>query len=209
MEEALKILKLVWTEENTSFDGRFYRFPELTMHPRPVQRPHPAIVGGRCGRRRGRSSGTPRRRVVVGARAIDRARANPALSVYRKACTELGKPADWILRRYAWIAPTRREVEEDVLPGYVDGLMEHWRESVEDDDEKELFARIDAGEVDDARKTLPKTDCCGARPRTSSNRFSDIKPRPDARTYTRRSGPACRATPASGRATVASSNTPR
>ena len=33
-----------------------------------------------------------------------------------------------------------------MLPGYVDGLMEHWRESAEDEEEKSLFARIDAGE---------------------------------------------------------------
>src|SRR5436305_1230462 len=48
----------------------------------------------------------------------------------------------WILRRYAWVAPTRAEVEDDVLPAYVDGLLEHWRESVEDDAERELFARL-------------------------------------------------------------------
>ena len=35
-EEALEILHLVWTEEHTSFDGRFWSFPELTVHPRPV-----------------------------------------------------------------------------------------------------------------------------------------------------------------------------
>src|SRR5438874_1196873 len=74
------------------------------------------------------------------------------LSLYRKACTENGKPADWILRRYAWIAPTRREVEDDVLAGYVDGLMEHWRESAEDEEEKALFARIDAGEAVSAQE---------------------------------------------------------
>ena len=68
------------------------------------------------------------------------------LALYRKGCADNGKPDDWILRRYAWIAPTRREVENDVLPGYVDGLMEHWRESAEDEEERELFARIDAGE---------------------------------------------------------------
>ena len=33
-----------------------------------------------------------------------------------------------------------------MLPDYVDGLVEHWRESVEDDVERELFGRIDAGE---------------------------------------------------------------
>jgi hypothetical protein len=44
------------------------------------------------------------------------------------------------------VGTSRREVEEDVLPAYVGGLLEHWRESVEDDAERELFARIDAGE---------------------------------------------------------------
>src|SRR5687768_4611484 len=112
MEEALQILKLVWTEENTSFDGRFYRFPELTMQPRPVQKPHPPLwVAG------------------VADVAIDRAarladawlwgpvqslgKGQACLSLYRQGCAEQGKPADWILRRYAWIAPTRREVEDD------------------------------------------------------------------------------------------------
>jgi probable F420-dependent oxidoreductase len=150
MEEALKILKLVWTEENTSFAGRFYRFDQLTMHPRPVQRPHPPLW----------VAGVADVAVERAARLADAwlwgpvqsmSKGQSCLSVYRKACAELGKPDDWILRRYAWIAPTRREVEDDVLPGYVDGLMEHWRESVEDDDEKALFARIDAGEATSAK----------------------------------------------------------
>ena len=34
-----------------------------------------------------------------------------------------------------------------MLPVYVDGLMVHWRESAEEQEEKDLFARIDAGEA--------------------------------------------------------------
>jgi alkanesulfonate monooxygenase SsuD/methylene tetrahydromethanopterin reductase-like flavin-dependent oxidoreductase (luciferase family) len=145
MEEALQILRLVWTEENTSFDGRFWSFPELTVHPRPVQRPHP-----------------PRWVAGVADVAIDRAarlgdawlcgpvqsmaKAMSMVGVHRAACERHGRTPEWILRRYAWIAPTRTDVERDVLPAYVAGLMEHWRESVEDEAEKALFARIDAGE---------------------------------------------------------------
>jgi alkanesulfonate monooxygenase SsuD/methylene tetrahydromethanopterin reductase-like flavin-dependent oxidoreductase (luciferase family) len=33
-----------------------------------------------------------------------------------------------------------------VLPRYLGALLEHWRESAEEDEEKELFARLDAGE---------------------------------------------------------------
>jgi alkanesulfonate monooxygenase SsuD/methylene tetrahydromethanopterin reductase-like flavin-dependent oxidoreductase (luciferase family) len=73
-------------------------------------------------------------------------KAKSCLTAYHAACAAHEKTPDWVLRRYAWIAPTRREVEDEVLPAYVDGLMEHWRESAEDDEEKDLFARIDAGE---------------------------------------------------------------
>ncbi len=69
-----------------------------------------------------------------------------ACARYRSARTATGRPADWILRRYAWVAADRREVEEVVLPHYVNGLVEHWRESVEEDEERALFARMDAGE---------------------------------------------------------------
>lgn len=145
MEEGLQILKLVWTEENTSFEGRFYRFPKLTMHPRPVQRPHPPLwVAGVADVAIDRAARLADAWLWGPVQSLSKGQA--CLSLYRKGCAEQDKPADWILRRYAWIAPTRREVEDDVLPGYVDGLMEHWRESAEDEEEKSLFARIDAGE---------------------------------------------------------------
>jgi alkanesulfonate monooxygenase SsuD/methylene tetrahydromethanopterin reductase-like flavin-dependent oxidoreductase (luciferase family) len=73
-------------------------------------------------------------------------KAQSCLEVYRAACARAGRTDDWILRRYAWLGSDGRQVHEEVLPAYVGGLMEHWRESVEDDAEKELFARIDAGE---------------------------------------------------------------
>ena len=57
MEEALSILRQVWTQEDTSWDGPFWSFPKLTVHPRPVQSPHPPSLGrggrGTRGRPRG------------------------------------------------------------------------------------------------------------------------------------------------------------
>ncbi len=145
MEEALEVLRLVWTEEHTSFEGRFWSFPELTVHPRPVQRPHPPIwVAG------------------VAPAAVDRAaRLGDAwiwgpvqslsagldcLGVYLPACEARGTPGEWVLRRYAWVGADDEQVRTEVLPHYVEGLMAHWRESAEEAEEKALFARIDAGE---------------------------------------------------------------
>jgi probable F420-dependent oxidoreductase len=145
LDEALQILKLVWTREATSFDGRFYRFPELTVHPRPVQQPHPPLwVAGVAPAAIARAARLGDAWLCGPVQSLSKAKT--CLAVYRDECAAVGRPAEWILRRYAWIAPTRREVEDHVLPNYVNGLMEHWRESAEDEDEKALFARIDAGE---------------------------------------------------------------
>lgn len=46
--EALEIIKRLWTEENVSVDGRYTKFSSVTLKPRPIQQPHPPIwVAGR------------------------------------------------------------------------------------------------------------------------------------------------------------------
>ena len=39
-DEAIEILLEVWTRETASYDGKFWRFPELSLRPRVYQRPH-------------------------------------------------------------------------------------------------------------------------------------------------------------------------
>lgn len=145
MEEALTILRHVWQNENTSFEGQFWSFPELTVHPRPVQQPNPPLwVAGVADAAVDRAARLGDAWMCGPVQSIGRAQS--CLDVYRASCAALSKPADWILRRYAWVGTDRREIDEEILPRYVDGLMVHWRESAEDDEEKALFARIDAGE---------------------------------------------------------------
>jgi probable F420-dependent oxidoreductase len=46
--EALEVLHRLWTESSVAFNGKYYRFDEITMRPEPFQKPHPPIwVGGR------------------------------------------------------------------------------------------------------------------------------------------------------------------
>lgn len=145
MEEALTIMRLVWQNEHTSFEGRFWSFPELTVYPRPVQQPNPPLwVAGVADVAVERAARLGDAWLCGPVQSITRA--NTCLDIYRAACAAHAKPADWILRRYAWVGTDKREIEDDILPRYVGGLMEHWRESAEDDEEKALFARIDAGE---------------------------------------------------------------
>ncbi|WP_236794705.1 LLM class flavin-dependent oxidoreductase [Amycolatopsis sp. GM8] len=145
MEEALEILKLVWEHENTAYQGKFFDFEELTVYPRPVQRPSPPLwVAGA-------------RHVAVrrAARRGDAWLCGPVqalssvlelLPTYRSACAELGKEPEWVLRRFGWVKPTRREVEEGMLPRYVRGLVAHWRESSEVAEPRAIVRRLDEGE---------------------------------------------------------------
>ncbi|PYM14356.1 MAG: LLM class F420-dependent oxidoreductase [Candidatus Rokuibacteriota bacterium] len=46
-DEYIEIFKTLWTEDEPTFNGRFYSFDGITMYPKPVQKPHPPIwVGG-------------------------------------------------------------------------------------------------------------------------------------------------------------------
>jgi len=45
-EEFIRALKGIWTQDNFSFHGDFYRFHDYTLKPKPVQRPHPEIFQG-------------------------------------------------------------------------------------------------------------------------------------------------------------------
>ena len=44
MREFVAAMKVCWTDEVSSFDGRYVRFPEVIVEPKPVQRPHPPIL---------------------------------------------------------------------------------------------------------------------------------------------------------------------
>ncbi|MGH7840391.1 MAG: LLM class flavin-dependent oxidoreductase [Candidatus Binataceae bacterium] len=42
-EESLTIIRRAWASERFSYDGRFYQIPEISVAPRPLQKPHPPI----------------------------------------------------------------------------------------------------------------------------------------------------------------------
>lgn len=43
VEEALQIIKKMWTEDEASVEGRFYRVRGAVNKPKPIQNPHPPI----------------------------------------------------------------------------------------------------------------------------------------------------------------------
>jgi probable F420-dependent oxidoreductase len=46
MEEYLRCLRAIWTDDAVTFDGEFYSVPESSVRPQPVQQPHPPVLLG-------------------------------------------------------------------------------------------------------------------------------------------------------------------
>lgn len=42
-DEALEVIVRAWTEERISFRGSYFDIPQRSVHPKPLQRPHPPI----------------------------------------------------------------------------------------------------------------------------------------------------------------------
>ncbi len=59
-DEMLRVFKALWTEDNPSFAGEYFRFSDIGFAPKPVQKPHPPIWVG------GDSPGAFRRVVTLG-----------------------------------------------------------------------------------------------------------------------------------------------
>lgn len=49
LDESLQVMKLLFTQERSSFSGRYYRLVDAPFEPKTVQRPHPPILIGGVG----------------------------------------------------------------------------------------------------------------------------------------------------------------
>ena len=50
LDEALTCMRSLWTNDETTFEGEFYRFKDAILWPKPVRSPHPPILLGGSGK---------------------------------------------------------------------------------------------------------------------------------------------------------------
>jgi probable F420-dependent oxidoreductase len=50
LDEAVRIIRALWSEERATFDGEFYHLHDAISVPKPVQKPHPPIMLGGSGK---------------------------------------------------------------------------------------------------------------------------------------------------------------
>jgi probable F420-dependent oxidoreductase len=94
MDECLRCLKLIWTEQLVEFKGEFYEIPASRIEPKPVQRPHPPVLVG------GYSDAAVRRAVsladgYIGGN-IPLARLAPVIERVRAAARAAGRDPDGV-----------------------------------------------------------------------------------------------------------------
>ncbi len=96
LSESLRIIKSLWTEERTNFDGRYYKMTDAIANPKPIQKPHPPIWIG--------ASGPSTIRLVarhadvwnIGGGEPDRV--SELIQILEEACTAIGRDTSEIRR---------------------------------------------------------------------------------------------------------------
>lgn len=49
MQEAIEVIKALWTQENADYEGKYYNVSNAICEPKPMQKPHPPITVGGSG----------------------------------------------------------------------------------------------------------------------------------------------------------------
>ena len=112
LSESLQIIKSLWTEERTNFEGRYYRMTDAIANPKPVQKPHPPIWIG--------ASGATTLRLVARHGDVwniaggDPGRVEELTKMLEDACGSVGRDPSEIRRslQFGWDGKEHRELIE-------------------------------------------------------------------------------------------------
>lgn len=112
LEEALDIVRSLWTEDRTTYEGRYYSIQNAPCSPKPVQEPYPPILIG----------GGGNRTLKIAARYGDEwnGQGSPAycaerIAVLRANCEAIGRDPSsmtFSVHPNLAIAPTHQEAED-------------------------------------------------------------------------------------------------
>lgn len=120
-EEALEILLRAWTEERFTHQGQYYRFRDLTVVPKPLQKPHPPLYTGgtsvttyELAGRRGWGMFLPP--------LLPLAAMRPSIDAYLAAAQDAGHRPNIVYLRPVYLDDEPRRIEQDVGPALLNFL---------------------------------------------------------------------------------------
>ncbi|HET7419368.1 MAG TPA: TIGR03560 family F420-dependent LLM class oxidoreductase [Candidatus Dormibacteraeota bacterium] len=122
LSESLQIIKSLFTEERTNFDGRYFHFKDAIANPKPIQKPHPPFwIGG---------SGPTVMRLVARHADVwntgDTEKVPELTARLEEACASVGRDPSEIRRsiQYDWNGESRQELLELSGRLYEQGMTE-------------------------------------------------------------------------------------
>ncbi|MGV0579797.1 TIGR03560 family F420-dependent LLM class oxidoreductase [Mycolicibacterium sp. XJ879] len=127
LDEALTVIRRLWTEESVTFAGRFYTLTDALCEPKPIQRPGPPMIVG---------AAQPKMLRVAARHADEWNMPSTSLQEWRTAsghldaaCAELGRDPSSIRRGVQlFLHPTRPDqvdAQLDSVADYVDAGCQH------------------------------------------------------------------------------------
>ena len=124
MEEYLRCLQALWTEDPVEFAGEFYTVPRSHVGPPPVQRPHPPILLGGTAPQALRRAGRLAQGWIAGSRH-DLTRIGADIATVRDGAREAGRDPQ-ALRILVRLIPrgTREHVLDDLTALRAQGVTE-------------------------------------------------------------------------------------
>jgi alkanesulfonate monooxygenase SsuD/methylene tetrahydromethanopterin reductase-like flavin-dependent oxidoreductase (luciferase family) len=113
--EAIDILELALGQEKFSYDGQYYKVKDVSVVPRPLQKPHPKFYTGGTSDITYQMAGEKGWGIFVPP-LLPWNVLEPPLNIYKKACAEHGHKPDIVYIRPVYIdedeKSIRREVEQ-------------------------------------------------------------------------------------------------
>jgi F420-dependent oxidoreductase-like protein len=129
LREAVEIVRSMWTEPETTYDGTYYTLQRANCDPKPLQQPHPPVLIG---------GGGEQLTLRVVARLADRANFGGKpdewarkRSILQQHCKEVGRDEDEIEKTWSpevFIRETEAEVEAAGSRSTWGEPFESWRE---------------------------------------------------------------------------------
>ena len=112
LSESLQIIRSLFTQERTNFEGRYYKMTDAISNPKPVQKPHPPLWIGASGKTTLRLVG--RYADVWNIAGGDADRVRELTAMLEEACGEVGRNAEEIRRsiQFGWDGESRQELVE-------------------------------------------------------------------------------------------------
>jgi alkanesulfonate monooxygenase SsuD/methylene tetrahydromethanopterin reductase-like flavin-dependent oxidoreductase (luciferase family) len=92
--EFFDVMKLAWTQERFSYQGKYYTFKEVCLTPKPYQKPHPALRYASTTRGSFRAMGQLGLPIFAGIGGAAVPELAPAIAEYRAAWREAGHSGD-------------------------------------------------------------------------------------------------------------------